>query len=71
MRRKRGFNVSESKYVTRSKSLLRSSPMGPCQGMSDSARAAEALMKENIVLANNLKNYTPSEHKDENKTHLH
>lgn len=47
--------------------LLRSSPMGPCQGMSDSARAAEALTKGNIVLANNLKNYTPSEHKDENK----
>lgn len=35
--------------------------MGPCQGMSDNARAAEALMEENIVLANNLKNYTLSE----------
>ncbi len=29
--------------------------MGPCQGMSDRARAVEALMKENIVLAKDLK----------------
>ena len=29
--------------------------MGPFQGMSDRARAAEALMKENIDLANNPK----------------
>lgn len=29
--------------------------MGPSQGMSDRARAAEALMKENIVLAEDLK----------------
>lgn len=32
-----------------------SSPMGPCQGMSDSVRAAEALTKENIFLAKDLK----------------
>lgn len=37
------------------KSVVYSSPMGPFQGMSDRARAADALMKENIVLAKDLK----------------
>lgn len=32
------------------------SPMGPCQGMSDSVRAAEALMTDKVVLTQGSKN---------------
>lgn len=35
-------------------SVVYFSPMGPFQGMSDRVRAAEALMKENTLLAKNL-----------------
>lgn len=50
-----------------------SSPMGPCQGMSDSVRAAEASMKENIFLAKDLKkNLRYVENMDVwDLTHLH
>jgi len=47
-----GKETSENqnkKNAKRHKSVACSSPMGPCQGMSDRVRAAEALTKENIV----------------------
>lgn len=42
--------TENKKHKNRTKLAVQSSPMGPSQGMSDRARAAEASMQENIAL---------------------
>lgn len=52
-----GFKVKKNQNMWIALFVLRFSPIGPCQGISDRAKAAEASMKEDIIEANVPKNF--------------